>query len=158
MSSLQVGDPVPHIAFNISNDQHVSLADFKGQVVVLFFYPADNTLVCTRETCSFRDSYADFKQAGAVVIGVSGDSQSTHGEFAASHQLPYLLVSDADGSLRRAFGVRKKLGFLPDRVTYVIDRQGIVRDVFHSQLLARKHVQNALRVVRELEISQNAHP
>ena len=150
--SIQVGDPAPPVAFDAHNGGRKSLSDFRGHIVVLFFYPADNTPICTREACFFRDFSAAFRQAGATIIGVSGDAAGTHGEFAANNQLPYLLVSDADGSVRRAFGVRKRLGLFPDRVTYVIDREGVVRDVFRSQFQARKHVENALRVVHQLEI------
>lgn len=158
MKLIQIGDTVPDLAFNVGNGRQARLSDFRGQVVVLFFYPADNTLVCTREACSFRDAFQDFQRAGAVVIGVSGDSERSHEQFIASKQLPYLLVSDTDESLRRAFGVRKWLGLLPDRVTYVIDRDGVVRDVFKSQLLSQMHVANALRIVRDIEPRENAHP
>jgi thioredoxin-dependent peroxiredoxin len=158
MKSLQVGDTAPEITFNVYDGRRMSLSDFRGQVLVLFFYPADNTLICTREACSFRDAFQDFRQAGAVVIGVSGDTQSTHAQFAASKQLPYLIVSDEDGAVRRSFGVPKRLGLLPGRVTYVIDREGVVRDVFTSQFFATQHVDNALRMVRALDRQKRAHP
>jgi len=158
MKSLQVGDTAPEIAFNVHDGRRMSLSDFRGQVLVLFFYPADNTLICTREACSFRDAFQDFRRAGAVVIGVSGDTQSTHAQFAASKQLPYLIVSDEDGAVRRSFGVPKRLGLLPGRVTYVIDREGVVRDVFTSQFFATQHVDNALRMVRALDRQKRAHP
>jgi peroxiredoxin Q/BCP len=158
MKSLQVGDTAPEIAFSVYDGRRMSLSDFRGQPVVLFFYPADNTVVCTREACSFRDAFRDFRQAGAIVIGVSGDTQSTHTQFAARNQLPYLIVSDEDGALRRTFGVHKRFGVLPSRVTYVIDRDGVVRNVFKSQLLAKKHVDNALHVVRALNSQRLADP
>jgi thioredoxin-dependent peroxiredoxin len=158
MKSLQVGDTAPEMTFNVYDGRRMSLSDFRGQVLVLFFYPADNTLICTREACSFRDAFQDFRQAGAVVIGVSGDTQSTHAQFAASKQLPYLIVSDEDGAVRRSFGVPKRLGLLPGRVTYVIDREGVVRDVFTSQFFATQHVDNALRMVRALDRQKRAHP
>jgi peroxiredoxin Q/BCP len=115
---------------------------------VLYFYPADNTAGCTAEACSFRDSYEDFTDAGAVVIGVSGDSLESHDKFATKHRLPFTLVSDRDGALRKAFGVKKSLGFIDGRVTYVIDPEGIVRKVFSSQVLATKHVGEALAAIR----------
>jgi peroxiredoxin Q/BCP len=158
MKSLQVGDTAPEFAFSVYDGRRMSLFDFRGQVVVLFFYPADNTVVCTREACSFRDAFQDFRQAGAIVIGVSGDTQSTHAQFAASKQLPYLIVSDEDGAVRRTFGVQKRFGLLPGRVTYVIDRDGVVRDVFKSQLLAKRHVDNALRIVRSLDSQKRGDP
>jgi hypothetical protein len=95
-------------------------------VVVLFFYPKDGSAICTKEACAFRDAYGQFAEAGAVVIGVSGDSAERHSAFAARLNLPFYLVSDADGSIRKAFGVPKTLGLLSGRVTYVIDKEGVV--------------------------------
>jgi thioredoxin-dependent peroxiredoxin len=158
MLPIKVGDAAPEVAFNVHDGGRMTLSDFKGRVVVLFFYPRDHSPICTQEVCSFRDSFSDFQRAGAAVIGVSGDSQTSHGEFAAGNQLPYLLASDPDGAVRRAFGVRKRLGLLPGRVTYVIDREGIVRNVFQSQFFARKHVDNALRIVQQLELGHNSLP
>ena len=151
MTRIDVGDSAPDLALATQTGDEVSLADYRGkQAVVLFFYPKDGTPVCTKEACSFRDAYEDFVEAGAVVIGVSGDSASRHEAFAATHQLPFLLVSDADGRVRRAFGVPKSMGLFPGRVTYVIDREGIVRHVFNSQFAADRHVSEALEVVRKL--------
>ena len=151
MPPINVGDPAPEITLATHTGEEVPLADYRGkQAVVLFFYPKDGTPVCTKEACSFRDAYEDFVEAGAVVIGVSGDSTSRHEAFAASHRLPFLLVSDADGGARRAFGVPKSMGLFPGRVTYVIDREGIVRHVFNSQFAADRHVSEALEVVRKL--------
>ena len=120
------------------------------KAVVVFFYPKDGTPVCTKEACAFRDAYEDFVEAGAVVIGVSGDSATRHQAFASNHRLPFVLVSDKDGKARRAFGVPKSMGLLPGRVTYVIDREGIVRHLFISQFAADRHVQEALDAIREL--------
>ncbi|MCE9547474.1 MAG: peroxiredoxin [Planctomycetia bacterium] len=151
MPSIQPGDPAPNVSGVTHDGQPFSLADFRGQqAVVLFFYPKDGTPVCTREACAFRDAYDDFVKAGAVVIGVSSDSNERHQEFATTQRLPFLLVSDADGALRRAFGVPKTLAIFPGRVTYVIDKQGVVRHVFNSQFDAGGHVTEALAIVRQL--------
>jgi peroxiredoxin Q/BCP len=158
MEPIRPGDKAPEVTFTVHDGRQMSLSKFRGQPVVLFFYPADNTPICTREACSFRDAYRDFQQAGAVVIGVSGDTLSNHEHFVAVKQLPYLLASDADGTLRRAFGVRKRLGLLPGRITYVIDREGIVRDAYQALFLAKSHVENALRIVRQLELGRHANP
>lgn len=132
--------------------EQLSLADYRGEhPVVVFFYPKDGTAVCTKQACSFRDAYEDFTEAGAVVIGISSDSATRHQGFAEKHGLPFLLVSDQDGSARRAFGVPKTMGVFPGRVTYVIDREGIVRHVFSSQLAVDRHVQEAMDVVRKLK-------
>jgi thioredoxin-dependent peroxiredoxin len=151
MKSIQVGDRVPDLTLTAQDGRRFLLADFKGkQSIVLFFYAKDNTPICTRQVCSFRDAYGEFGKAAAVVIGVSSDSDKSHRSFAESQRLPYLLVADSDGSLRKSFGVPKTLGILPGRVTYIIDRDGIVRQIINSQFQAQKHVDEALRAVREL--------
>ena len=151
MKSLQVGDSVPDVTLQTHDGQSIALQDYQGkQAVVLFFYPKDNTAICTKEACAFRDAYEDFVSAGAVVIGVSSDSTDSHIGFAQKHQLPFLLVSDEDSSLRRAFGVPKTLGLLPGRVTYVIDKAGVIQMVFSSQLSADQHVSEALSVIKQI--------
>jgi thioredoxin-dependent peroxiredoxin len=151
MKPIQTGDRAPTFTAQAHNGQQISLADFLGKnVVVLYFYPKDDTPVCTKEACAFRDAYEDFVQAGAVVIGVSSDSPERHQAFASGHRLPFLLLADVGGALRKAFGVPKTLGLLPGRVTYVIDKTGIVRHVFSSQFSADRHVAEALEIVRKL--------
>lgn len=151
MKPIQVGDTAPDFTLTSQSGEPVSLAGFRGsKAVVLFFYPKDGTAVCTKEACSFRDAYEDFVQAGAVVIGVSSDSAESHQAFASGHRLPFVLLADTDGAVRQAFGVPKTLGIMPGRVTYVIDKEGIVRHVFSSQFAADRHVAEALAVVREL--------
>ena len=150
MPSLQVGDHAPDFTAQSQNGLPVALADYRGKnAVVLFFYPKDETTVCTKEACGFRDAYEDFCKAGAVVIGVSSDSAENHQSFANNHRLPFLLLADEDGSLRKAFGVPKTMGIMPGRVTYVIDKEGIIRHVFNSQFSADRHVSEALGVVRQ---------
>jgi peroxiredoxin Q/BCP len=130
----------------------VRLADMVGRrPLVLFFYPKDDTPICTKEACAFRDSYETFSAAGAEVIGISSDSAASHRAFAARHKLPFLLASDADGSLRKAFGVPKTLGLFPGRVTYVVDRDGIIRLVFSAQLASQDHVTKALAAVGAID-------
>jgi peroxiredoxin Q/BCP len=119
------------------------------KLVVLFFYPKDNTPVCTKEACAFRDSYEKFTAAGAEVIGVSSDSPATHRAFAEKHRLPFPIISDHDRALRQLFGVPNPLGLIPGRVTYVIDRQGVVRLVFSALLASDDHVRRALAAVQE---------
>ncbi len=151
MTAIQVGDAAPDFTAESHDGKQLSLADYRGHhVVVLFFYPSDGTPVCTAEACAFRDAYADFASAGAVVIGVSSDSPQRHRAFVADHRLPFVLVTDRDGALRRAFGVPRTLGIFPGRVTYVIDKRGIVRLLFNSQLAATRHVTEALSAVQQL--------
>jgi len=149
MPPIAVGDRAPDISFTTHDGATVRLADYAGKrPVVLFFYPKDGTPICTQEACAFRDSFERFTDVGAEVIGVSADSDATHRAFAARHKLPYLLASDAGGELRKAFGVPKTLGFLPGRVTYVIDSGGVVRLVFSAQMTSADHVTKALEALR----------
>lgn len=151
-SSVGVGDPAPDFELPSQSGEPVRLSDYHGKrVVVLYFYPKDNTPGCTAEACAFRDSHEVFTDAGAEVIGVSADSVSSHEEFSSRHRLPFVLVSDPGGQLRRTYGVRKNMGVLPGRVTYVIDREGIIRHVFSSMTNIDGHVSDALRVVQELQ-------
>jgi peroxiredoxin Q/BCP len=149
MPKLKIGDTAPDFSLSDASGKEISLKQFKGkQSVVLYFYPKDNTPGCTAQACSFRDQYEDFKDLGAEVIGVSSDSENSHQGFAAQHQLPFILLSDSGGQLRKQFGVPSTLGLLPGRVTYVIDKAGIVRHIFNSQLKATQHVQEALEILR----------
>jgi thioredoxin-dependent peroxiredoxin len=142
------GSPAPDFTLPSQTGGDVSLSALRGQWVVLYFYPADDTPGCTAEACSFRDSHEDFVDAGAVVLGVSSDSVDSHTKFAEKHHLPFTLLSDADGRLRKVYGVKKSMGLLPGRVTYVIDPEGVVRKVFSSQLGAKKHHTEALAAIR----------
>ncbi len=150
--ALRVGDPAPDFEVPSSTGETVRLSDYRGKSeVVLFFYPKDNTPGCTVEACSFRDSYEAFREAGAEVIGVSSDSADSHQRFADRFRLPFVLLSDSDGSLRSRFGVPRTLGVFPGRVTYVIDRDGIVRHIFSSQIQPKRHVAEAIEVLKRLK-------
>ena len=150
-STLQIGMLAPDFSLPNSDGQAVTLSDFRGkQAVVLYFYPKDNTPGCTAEACTFRDSYDVFKQAGAEVIGVSSDSADSHEQFATRYSLNFKLLSDKGGKVRKQYGVPATFGLLPGRVTYVIDKAGIVRHNFNSQFSPKKHVEEALQVLRSL--------
>lgn len=154
MKPLTVGDRAPDVSAVAHDGRRVALSEFFGRgAVVLFFYPKDGTSVCTKEVCAFRDAYEDFVQAGAVVLGVSSDGEESHRRFAERQNLPFTLLSDPDKALRRAFGVPKTWGFLPGRVTYILDRDGIIRHVFNAQFTADRHVVEALATVRQLATS-----
>jgi thioredoxin-dependent peroxiredoxin len=152
MSAIRKGDAAPNATLTLQAGDRVALADlWQKNPVVLFFYPKDGSFVCTREACAFRDAHEAFVAAGATVIGVSADSVQSHRAFADEHRLPYLLATDEGGALRRAFGVPKSLGLMPGRVTYVIDREGIVQRVFNAQFAADRHVRESLEALRQLE-------
>lgn len=149
--AVGVGQPAPDFDLADAQGQRVRLADFRGKrSVVLYFYPKDDTPGCTKEACSFRDSYEAFKEAGAEVIGVSSDSEASHSKFATKYKLPFTLLADSGGAVRKQYGIPATLGILPGRVTFVIDRAGIVRHVFNSQLQATRHVEEALKILKRL--------
>lgn len=152
MAKLEVGDHAPDFTATTCDGNKISLADFLGKrALVLFFYPKDGTPICTQEACAFRDSYQQFVDAGADVIGVSGDSAERHRTFAQQHKLSFPLVSDADGSLRKAFAVPKTMGLFPGRVTYVIDQEGIIRQIFSAQFASDEHVRQAMIAVGSID-------
>ncbi len=150
-SNVRVGDRAPDFTLTSQTGAPVSLSDFHGkQAVVLYFYPKDDTPGCTAESCAFRDSYEVFKEVGAEVIGISGDSPESHRQFANKYTLPFTLVSDTGNKVRQQYGVPATLWVLPGRVTYVIDKAGIVRHIFDSQLNFSAHVDEALKTLRQL--------
>src|SRR6478735_6376296 len=147
--AIGVGDPAPEFALPSANGETVRLSNFRGKSeVVLYFYPKDDTPGCTTEACSFRDSFEDFTDAGATVIGISSDSVASHKAFEEKFQLPFTLVADEGGAVRKQWKVGKTLGLIPGRVTYVIDPEGVVRHVFSSQMKAAKHIPEALEAIR----------
>ena len=153
-SGVGVGDVAPDFDLPDRAGTTVRLGDFRGKrPVVLYFYPKDDTPGCTTESCSFRDQYEDFQAAGAEVIGVSSDSPESHERFVTKHSLPFTLLSDRGGRVRKQYGVPATLGIIPGRVTYVIDRRGVVRHVFNSQMQATAHVTEALTALRNLDTS-----
>jgi len=146
--SATVGQPAPEFTLPDQNGGSVSLSSLKGGWVVVYFYPKDDTPGCTAESCSFRDSFEEFTDAGAKVVGISSDSVESHKAFATKHNLPFTLLADTDGSVRKAFGVGKTLGLIPGRVTYVIDPEGVVRHKFSSQFKPKSHIDEALDVIK----------
>lgn len=146
---MELGSEIPDIELEGDDGQRHNLRRLgQGQWLVLFFYPKDHTPGCTQEACSFRDAYAVFQQAGAIVAGVSADTVASHRGFSSKHSLPFRLLSDADGAARKAFGVKKTMGLLPGRETFVIDGKGVLRHRFSSQLRAKAHVDEALRFIQ----------
>jgi peroxiredoxin Q/BCP len=148
---IKPGQTAPSFTLKDASGRAVSLdALVASGPVVLFFYPRDDSPICTREACAFRDAYEDFVAAGATVVGVSSDSEGTHRRFAERQRLPFVLLSDPDGATRKAYGVRPTLGLLAGRVTFVIDGSGIVQLAFSAQLQAAGHVEQALEAVRRM--------
>lgn len=150
--TLAKGDQLPDLTLPGPGGKPFRLHDLVGsKTMVVYFYPKDETAGCTAEACGFRDAYEDFTGAGAEVIGISADSAASHESFAKHHRLPFVLLSDPEGKAQAAFGIKKTLGLIPGRVTFVIDRSGVIQYVFDSQIRVGKHVQEALAVVKRLE-------
>jgi thioredoxin-dependent peroxiredoxin len=143
---MKVGDPMPDVTL-AGEAGPVRLRDRVGKALVVYFYPKDETLGCTREACGFRDSYEDFVAAGADVIGISRDDAASHAGFKSHHRLPFTLLTDPGGQVAKAWGVKGALG-LPGRVTFVFDEAGVCRHRFDSQIRVGKHVDEALEVVK----------
>lgn len=147
-TKVQVGEAAPDFTAPRTGSGEFRLSDFTGKsAVVLYFYPRDETPGCTAEACAFRDAYDLFLEAGAEVVGVSGDSVASHERFAERHELPFILICDKGGAIRRLYGVKATLGVWPGRVTFVIDKSGTVRHIFSSQTDSVRHVEEALRTI-----------
>jgi peroxiredoxin Q/BCP len=152
---IKIGDKAPDFTLPSQMGDNVTLSEFFGKKnVVLYFYPKDESVGCTKEACSFRDSYQELTNLGAEVLGVSGQSVESHKSFATHHGLPFILLSDADNKVRQLYGVPSTLGLIPGRVTFIIDKKGIVRSVFSSQTQATRHVEEAKLTLRQLEKEQ----
>ena len=147
--AISVGDQAPDFALPSSQGGTIRLHDLRGQSVVLFFYPKDDTPGCTMEACDFRDNLAQFQTLGATVLGISGDDLQSHQRFAAKHNLTFPLLADVGNGVRKQFGVPSVM-FLPGRVTYVIDPEGVVRLVFSAMLNAKAHVREARTCLEQL--------
>ncbi|MBW8327504.1 MAG: peroxiredoxin [Prolixibacteraceae bacterium] len=146
---LVIGDKLPHFILNDETHQPVDISSITGRYLIIYFYPKDDTPGCVKEACSFRDSFQDLVDAGAVVYGVSSDKPDTHARFKAKYRLPFSLLSDTAGELRKLLGVPADLfGLLPGRVTYIFDPEGRLIQVFKSQLSPNLHVKEALKVIR----------
>ena len=150
--NIEIGSKAPEFSLPDQQGKRVNLSDFLGKTnLVVYFYPKDESYGCTKEACSFRDSYEDFKEAGAEVIGISADDETSHKEFSAHHKLPFILLSDKDKKVAALFNIKKTMGILPGRVTFVIDKEGVIRMIYSSQLSFQKHVEEAVEVVKSMK-------
>ena len=142
--SVAVSEAAPDFVLPGADGTPLQLSSLRGRKVVLFFYPRDDSPVCTVQACAFRDAYDELTTAGAEVVGVSSDSAESHRRFAANRELPFPIVSDPDDAVRRLYGANSSLLFRKTgRVTYLIDEEGIVRDVFSSMFRPFEHVRRA---------------
>jgi peroxiredoxin Q/BCP len=149
---LKVGDRVPQFVLQDQHCKPVDIKDFEGKKnVVLFFYPVDHSFGCTKEACSFRDNYEDIQSLGAEVIGISPDAEASHRLFATHLHLPFTLLSDHGGKVRKMFGLKKKLlGLLNARVTFIIDKTGVIRHIYDASLAFNEHSRQAIAALKEI--------
>ncbi|GGD43879.1 peroxiredoxin [Muriicola marianensis] len=148
---LKIGDRIPEFSLTDQDGNTFNTADLIGKKpLVIFFYPKDNTPGCTKEACSFRDSYQEFTERGAEVIGISADSEFSHRKFASMYNLPFILLSDPKNKVRRLFKVEKSLfNLLPGRETFVVDKEGFVVMSFNN-MGASGHMKRALKAIKSI--------
>jgi thioredoxin-dependent peroxiredoxin len=148
MNKIQIGDNIPAFTLKDQTGKDFDISTLIGRKkLVIFFYPQDGSLNCTREACYFRDLSDVFDKADAVLIGISGQSVESHKEFAEKNHLKYTLLSDNENKVRKLFGVPGRIfGLIPGRVTYVADRSGKVVYIFDSQTEAQRHADEALKI------------
>ncbi|BAZ41928.1 alkyl hydroperoxide reductase/ thiol specific antioxidant/ Mal allergen [Calothrix sp. NIES-4101] len=149
--AIKIGDTAPDFTLPSQDGTSVSLKNYQGKSVVLYFYPKDDTPGCTAESCAFRDQYEVFKSAGAEVIGVSGDSPESHQKFATKYQLPFTLLSDKGDKVRNLYGAKTMMGLVPGRITYVIGSDGKIKYIFDSMFNFKGHVEEALKVLQGMQ-------
>jgi peroxiredoxin Q/BCP len=144
---LKVGSKIPLFTLPDRNGNPFSIAELVGKKpFVLYFYPKNNTPACTTEACDFRDSYEDFIALGAEVVGISADSVKSHERFGQKYDLPFILLSDKNKTVRKQFKIKNSMLLLPGRETYVVDEKGIVIMVFNS-INASEHMKRALKAL-----------
>jgi len=149
---LKVGDTAPKFSLIDQNGNLFKSKDFVGKIyMVIYFYPKDNAPVCIKEACQFRDSYENFTDNGAIVIGISADSEKSHRNFAERYDLPFTLLTDADKKVRRLFKVENSLFVLPGRETFVVDLKGEIAMAFKN-VSASEHMKRALKIIRKLKV------
>ena len=152
--TLQPGDIAPNFALKDQNGKIRKSSDLRNKILILFFYPKDNTPGCTIEACGFKKEIKAFKDLGAEIWGVSGDNEESHRQFASKNNISYPLLSDNKNILRQKFFVPKVFGLIPGRVTFIIDKNKIIRHVFSDLLNASAHIKEALKIVKEINIER----
>ncbi len=150
MKKIEVGNTVPAFTLIDQNGNLFTVNDEINQPMVIYFYPKDDTPGCVKEACKFRDDFEKFTDLGSLVIGISSDNVASHKKFEEKYNLPFILLADTENKVRKLFGVPNSLIFLPGRVTYIVDKNGIVQYIFNSQFGAEKHIKNALKKLKEI--------
>jgi peroxiredoxin Q/BCP len=148
---LKVGDKIPSFSLRDQNDILFSISDYIGKkILVVYFYPRDESSVCTKEACSFRDQYDQFTKAGAMVIGINSGTVESHKEFIQNHKLPFTLLSDPDNKVLKMFGVKSKF-FISGRETFVVDLSGKIVFTYDSFTNGPAHEKEALQFISNMQ-------
>lgn len=152
-NKLEIGDTIPAFTLKDQNNNDFDIESYRGKKpMVIYFYPKDDTPGCTKEACSFRDEFEVFSDLNVEVIGISSDNVASHKKFAKKYHLPFTLLADTKKEVRKLFGVPNGLlGLLPGRVTYVINKNGIIEHIFDNQFNAEKHITESLAILKEIK-------
>ncbi len=152
-NELEVGDAIPIFTLKDQNNNNFDIEKYRGKkAMVIYFYPKDDTPGCTKEACSFRDEFEVFTDLNVEVIGISADNVASHKKFAEKYHLPFTILADTKNKVRKLFGVPSSLmGLLPGRVTYIINKNGIIAHIFNSQFGAEKHITESLYILKEIK-------
>jgi peroxiredoxin Q/BCP len=149
-AKIKEGDKMPLFSLPDQDGKVIDMAEKVGKTaLVIYFYPKDFTSGCTMEAHEFREMHEEFQKNGAEVYGISGDSVESHKNFATEHELPFRLLSDEGDKVRDLFGAWS-LGGIPGRITYLVDRKGVVRMVFSSMTQPKKHIEEGLKALRAI--------
>ena len=153
--ALKIGDNLPEFSLYNQFNKLILSTSFKNRFLVIFFYPKDDTPGCTKEVCSFRDSYSELKNIGAEIIGISSDSITNHQKFAKNFYVNYNLLSDYKKKVRKLFGVPKSFfGLLPGRVTYIFDPNRKLLKIINLQFDINSHITISKQIIKEYKISE----
>ena len=148
---LRTGNPAPDFTARLDDGTEFTLSSYRGKKhVVLYFYPKDFTPGCTAEACSFRDNYGRISAYDAIIVGVSADSSDSHTSFKEKHELPFPLASDPDGKLRDLYDAKGWIPWMPPRVTYVIDKEGVIRAAVRHDFRVTAHVPEVVEALEKL--------
>ena len=147
--TLAVGDVMPRFSLTAQDGKVFNSRDYAGKsVLVVYFYPKDESMVCTKEACSFRDSFDEFTKAGAKVIGINDGTVASHKEFSDHYKLPFILLSDPGDKVYQLFGVKNRM-FMTGRETFVIDMNGKIAFIYEAMMQGKKHADDALAFIKK---------
>ena len=147
---VEIGDKLPTFSLQDQDGRTFTSTDYIGKkAMVIYFYPKDDTSGCTKEACKFRDNYENFTNLEVEIVGISGDNVASHKNFADKYNLPFTLLADTNNEVRKLFGVPSNLfGAIPGRVTYVVNKEGFVIQIYNSMIKAENHIDVALKALK----------